>query len=255
MTELPAAFLTTPIAHRAYHDLSAGRPENSLAAVEAACAAGYGVEIDIQPSADGVAMVFHDYDLERLTGQRGPVAAQSAAQLATIGLIGGGPVPTLTEVLSCIAGRVPLLIEVKDQDGAMGPDVGPLEEAIAKDLRGYRGDVALMSFNPHSVAALARAAPDIPRGITTCAYAAGDWPLIPEPRRAALRGIDDFGRTSACFISHGRADLSMPRVAALKARGVPVLCWTVRSPSQEAEARKIADNITFESYAAPFTQG
>ncbi|KAJ56973.1 phosphodiesterase [Actibacterium mucosum KCTC 23349] len=255
MTALPRSFVTTPIAHRAYHDLPAGRPENSLAAVQAAVDAGYGIEIDIQPSADGVPMVFHDYDLERLTGTKGPVAGKTAAELADLGLIGGGPVPTLAQVLDLVAGQVPLLIEVKDQDGAMGPDVGPLEGAIAETLRGYTGDVALMSFNPHSVAALADLLPDIPRGLTTCAYAPEHWQLLPEARRAELREIADFDRVGASFVSHGHNDLPMPRIAALKAAGVPILCWTIRSPEEEAKAREIADNITFEAYAAPLTQG
>ena len=78
---LPADFLRLPIAHRALHDRAAGRPENSRAAIRAAVAAGYGIEIDLQPSADGVAMVFHDDTLQRLTGREGPVSALTAAEL------------------------------------------------------------------------------------------------------------------------------------------------------------------------------
>ena len=246
---LPPAFLTRPLAHRALH--GAGVAENSIGAVKAAIAAGYGIELDIQPSADGVPMVFHDYDMKRLTGLKGPIARRSAAELGEIALTGGGgTIPTLVQVLDVVAGQVPLLIEIKDQDGALGPAVGPLEQAVCAALARYTGLVALMSFNPHSVAACAVHAPDIPRGLTTCPYPAEDWPTVPEPTRAALRPIPDFDRTDACFISHQRDDLGSPYVAALKARGVPVLCWTVRSPQAEAEARKVADNITFEGYRA-----
>lgn len=251
MIPLPPAFLGAPIAHRAYHDRAAGRPENSRAAIRAAIAAGYGIEIDIQPSADSRAMVFHDYDLARLTGTAGPVRQRSAEDLARLTLLGGDEgIPTLAEILALVAGRVPLLIEVKDQDGAMGPAVGPLEEAVARDLHGYCGDVALMSFNPHTVAALAEAAPDRPRGLTTCDYNARDWQLLPEATRAHLRAIPDYDRTGASFISHQAADLARPRVAELKARGAAVLCWTIRSPEAEAEARRTAQNVTFEGYAA-----
>lgn len=153
---LPASFLDRPIAHRAYHDIAAGRPENSVEAIIAAIEAGYGIEIDLQLSADGVAMVFHDYDLDRLTEETGPVRARSAAALGAIALKHGSRgIPTFAEVLTLVAGQVPLLVEVKDQDGAMGPDVGPLEAAAVQALRCYDGPVALMSFNPHSVAALA----------------------------------------------------------------------------------------------------
>jgi glycerophosphoryl diester phosphodiesterase len=244
-------FLTRPIAHRAFHDLAAGRPENSRAAIAAAIAAGYAIEIDIQPSADGRAMVFHDYELARLTPETGAVCQRNAAELSAIPLRGGDEgIPSLREVLDLVAGRVPLLIEIKDQDGALGTRVGPLEQAVAGDLAGYPGAVALMSFNPHSVAALAGAAPDRPRGITTCGYAAAHFPLLPEATRAHLRGIPDFDRVGASFISHAAADLDHPRVAELKARGVPVLCWTIRSAEAEAQARRLADNITFEAYEA-----
>lgn len=248
---LPEAFRRIPIAHRGYHDLAAGRPENSRAAFRAAIAAGYGIECDIQPSADGVPMVFHDYDLRRLTGTPGRVRGETARDLGRHVLAGGAEgIPTLAEVLDLVTGQVPLLIEIKDQDGAMGADVGPLERAVAGALDGYSGLVALMSFNPHSVAALAEAAPQIARGIVTSAYTAEDWPLLPAPVRDRLRGIPDYDRTGASFISHEAADLARPRVAELKARGADVLCWTIRSPEAEAEARRVAVNVTFEGYAA-----
>jgi len=251
MTQLPTEFLRIPLAHRALHDLADGRPENSRAAVRAAVAAGYGIEIDVQPSADGRAMVFHDYDLRRLAGLNGPLQQRSAAELADIMLLGGTEgIPTLTEILAEVAGRVPLLIEIKDQDGAMGPNIGALQAAVAGDLAGYKGPVAVMSFNPHSVAEMARLMPDLPRGLTTSAYDPVGWaPLAPRVCDA-LREIPDYTRTGASFISHEVADLDRPRVGELKAKGAAVLCWTVRSQTQERTARRVADNITFEKYLA-----
>lgn len=251
MPQLPPPFLRLPLAHRALHDRAAGRPENSRAAVRAAVAAGYGIEIDVQPSADGMPMVFHDYELDRLTAETGPIMGRTAAELAAIRLNDAGDgIPTLIEVLALVGGKVPLLIEIKDQDGANGPRVGPLEAAVAEAVSGYGGPVAVMSFNPHSMAEMARHAPDLPRGLTTCAFPAADWPLVPEARRAELRAIPDYDRTGACFISHQAGDLSAARVAELKGRGAAILCWTIRSREAEAEARKIADNITFEHYLA-----
>jgi len=251
MHPLPAAFLTRPIAHRALHDRAAGRPENSRAAVRAAVAAGYAIEIDLQPSADGVPMVFHDYDLRRLTGVPGRLRGLTAAELSEIPLSGGDEgIPTLAEVLAIVDGRVPLLIEIKDQDGAMGPDVGPLETATARVLAGYAGPVAVMSFNPNAVLAFHLEAPGVPVGLTTSAYTAADWPLLPASVRTHLAGIPDFDRVGASFISHEAADLGSARVAELKAKGAAILCWTIRSPEAEAEARKIAQNITFEGYTA-----
>lgn len=245
---LPSAFLSTPIAHRALH--GPGRPENSLAAVRAAVEAGYGIEIDVQLTQDGQALVFHDEDLFRLTGARGLVRDRSTRDLATIRLSGseaGETPPPLRSVLEAVAGRVPLLVEIKDQDGALGEDVGELEAAVANALDGYHGPVAVMSFNPHSVAAMQALAPDIPRGLTTDPFEAGDWP-VSEDRRRHLAAIADYERVGACFISHNHRDLGRSRVSELRKRGAAVLCWTIRSPEEEAAARRHADNVTFEGY-------
>lgn len=251
MTQLPKGFLGAPIAHRALHDLTQGRAENSPSAIGAAIAAGYGIEIDLQLSKDGQAMVFHDYDLGRLTGQKGPVRGRLAQELGQIPLTGGtDTIPTLTQVLEQVAGRVPLLIELKDQDGAMGANVGILEQATADALRGYAGPVAVMSFNPHAVQKMAALAPDVPRGLTTSAYHQQDWMLLPKGTRDRLREIPDYDAVGACFISHEAEDLPRPRVADLKRRGAHVLCWTIKSPEAEARARQIAENVTFEGYAA-----
>lgn len=245
---LPSAFLTQPLAHRGLHDSADGRPENSRAAIEAAIRAGYGIEIDVQLTSDDRALVFHDYDLSRLTPAAGTIRDRTAADLGTIKLSGGNEgIPTLAEVLDIVAGKVPLLIEIKDQDGALGSDVGPLEAAVAMDVSNYNGPVALMSFNPHSVSALQTLAPQLPRGLVTDAFLPDNWPIA-EARLAEVAQIEDYERVGACFISHNRRDLHMPRVAELKNSGAHILCWTVRSPSQEAQARKIADNITFEGY-------
>jgi glycerophosphoryl diester phosphodiesterase len=251
---LPKAFLRTPIAHRGFHDRVAGRIENSPSAFRAAIEAGYAIECDIQPALDDTPMVFHDYDLRRLTGQPGRIAGQTPEDLSRITLTDGkDTIPTLAAVLDLVAGRVPLLIEIKDQDGAMGPDVGALEHAVAAALKGYDGPVALMSFNPHSVAALAKAAPGRPRGLTTSSFRAEDWPLIPAATRDRLRDIPDYGAVGASFISHEASDLDRPRVADLKARGAAILTWTIRSPEADAAARSIAENVTFEGYHAAAT--
>jgi glycerophosphoryl diester phosphodiesterase len=248
MTALPQAFLTTPIAHRGLH--GAGGPENIIAAAQAAIDAGYGIELDIQPASDGTPMVFHDYALTRLTGQSGVVSDKSVAELGSFGLLGSAEtVPTLAQFLKVVAGQVPLLVEIKDQDGSNGENIGDLHLHVAKALEGYDGPLAMMSFNPHIVTAFHKAAPDIAVGLTTCAYKAAHWPTISDDRRADLAAITDFDSSGASFISHDHFDLDNPRVDALAAQGVPVLCWTIRSQDQETAARRIVKNITFEDYA------
>ena len=253
MTKLAPEFMTIPLAHRALHDVSKGCPENSMAAIQAAIDAGYGIEIDVQLSSDGQAMVFHDYDLARLTADSGPIRQRSAADLGQVVLTGGtGTIPTLAAVLALVAGQVPVLVEIKDQDGVMGANVGILERAVAKDMQGYDGPLAVMSFNPHSVQQLAIHAPDVPRGLVTCSYDKADWPLLPAGTRDRLGRIPDYDAVGASFISHNCSDLDNLRVADLKQRGVPILCWTVKSEHVEKDARRIVDNITFEGYLPRF---
>ncbi len=248
---LPHAFLDRPIAHRALHDRAAGRIENSATAIRAAVEAGYGIEIDLQLSQDGVAMVFHDEGLDRLTDAIGPVAARTAADLSRIRLKDStDTIPNLTDVLTLIAGRVPLLIEIKDQSLTMGATDGLLEAATVSALQGYPGPVAVMSFNPAAIHHMARLAPDIPRGLTTSAYDPDDWTPLPAETCARLREIPDFEATGSSFVSHEAGDLSRPRLADLKAQGAAIICWTIRTPEAEALARHVADNVTFEGYRA-----
>ncbi len=247
---IPDSFARVPLAHRALHNVADGRPENSRAAICAAVEAGYGIEIDVQLSSDGEAIVFHDYHLERLTETQGAVQLFTAAALKETPLRGSDEgIPDLTEVLKLIAGQVPLLIELKDQDGSMGLNVGALERAIADALVGYAGDVAVMSFNPNSVAMMQELCPDVPRGLTTCAFRADDWPLS-DSICERLRAIPDYDRVGATFISHEVDDLDRARVSELKQSGAFICCWTVTSAEQEQKARGVANTVTFEGYLA-----
>ena len=248
---LPEPLIRSPIAHRALHDAERGRPENSRAAIRAAIRAGFGIEIDLQLSRDDQAIVFHDYYLDRMTDEIGAVRLRTADELARIALKHGQgeTIPSLIEILQLVAGQAPLLIELKDQDGDMGPDIGALEAATVAALNGYKGPVAVMSYNPHSMAEMASLAPDLPRGLVTDSYDRADLPLS-AATCDRLREIADFDRVGASFISHEVSDLTRPRVLELRRAGVPVLCWTVRSPQVDSEARRNADNVTFEGYLA-----
>ena len=255
MPDLPHEFLRIPLAHRGLHDRTNGVVENSLSAFRAAIDAGYGIELDLQMSSDAGVMVFHDYHLGRLTHATGPVAARTAAELQQIKLRDTTDrIPHLSDVLDLVAGRVPLLIEIKDQDGALGPNTGQIEAGLANLLHAYDGLVAIMSFNPHSIAKIRTMLPDTPRGLTTCAFLKQDWGLVPAMRRKELANIPDFFPLDCAFISHDRSDLNAPAVQTLRNSKIPILTWTIRSPSDEASAREIADNITFENYLPAIPQ-
>lgn len=132
-------------AHRGLHDGNTGNlPENSLAAFALACREGFGIELDVQLSSDGHVMVFHDYSLSRMTGVEKKLCELTAEELCKLSLAGTDQtIPTFTQVLSLIDGRVPLLVELKGENFDMS-----LCPKVAELLSDYKGDYCIESFNP-----------------------------------------------------------------------------------------------------------
>lgn len=239
---------TLPVAHRGLHDLAAGRPENSRAAFRAAIDQGYAIECDVRLSRDGVAMVFHDADLMRLCGRAGYLKDHDAATLGQFTLLGTAEtIPTLQDLLDMTAGRVPLLIEVKNYNDA---PVGPLESAVKKTLQGYQGDYALQSFNPNTVAWFAAHMPDVFRGQIACPVADMGKSLSPLGR-LGLRWLLWRGHGDPDFVAYDVNHLPSGLTRRARAQGKPALTWTVKTPEQLARARAHADNVIFEAAGRP----
>lgn len=222
-------------AHRGLH--GAGVPENSLAAAEGAIARGMGIECDIQMSADGAAMVFHDWELSRLTGATGLVAMFSADALGALGLLGTDQrPPRLEALLDLIAGQVPLLIEVKSMPGY---DVARSCAAVAARLADYQGAVAVMSFDPRVPEWFAKAASPITRGLVgTDSFENGFEGVWRTPEAIAAAQPD--------FLAIDVRDLHRPEAAAWRSRGGPLLTWTVRSPETRATGLALTDALIAE---------
>ena len=171
----------TPVAHRGLHDLGRGRAENTASAFRAALKAGYAIECDVGLSADGVPVVFHDDSLGRLTGVDGPLESRTAAELMALPVLGTrDTVPPLADLLGLVAGKVPLLIELKGGRGRRGR----LEPAVARLLAGYRGPVAIQSFDPAMVTWFRRHAPGVLRGRLTSRRGAHTATHAASPARA-----------------------------------------------------------------------
>lgn len=237
-----------PIAHRGLHDASAGIIENSRSAVLAAVDAGYAFEVDVQITADGEAVVFHDDTLDRLTDAHGPVKARTAAELTQIPLRGswyGDHIWTLAELLSLVDGRVPAVIEIKTHwDG----DVR-LAARTAELLGRARGIVSAKSFDPDMVAELRRVAPGLPRGIIGYAYDDDEAEAFSALQRICLRNLIHWPRTRPHFISWHVKDLPRSTVSlAARLCGAPVMTWTVRTPEDQARAGLYADQMVFEGF-------
>lgn len=229
-------------AHRGLHGPDA--VENSATAFGAALAAGLGIECDVQQTADGEAAVFHDWTLERLTGETGAVLSRTAAELSRIGLKGSDdtiwPLPRL---LAEVAGRVPLLIELKSRREVPH---APLCHAVLRALEGYAGRVAVMSFDPRIVRWFAARAPHRVRGL-----------VVTEEGARGLRGSLErhlgLWRAKPDFLAYDVRDLPSRFAAAQRARGIPVLTWTVRTPALRENALLHADGWIAEAQGVAST--
>jgi len=223
-------------AHRGLH--GEGVVENSPTAFAAAIAAGLGIECDVQATADGEALVFHDWELGRLTGEAGAVLARDSRELQRIALRDSPDrLPLLGELLAQIGGRVPLLIEVKSRREV---PVAPLCRAVARALDGYAGRHAVMSFDPRVAQWFARYSPATVRGL-----------VVSESGRRTHRGALErriaLWRARPDFLAYDVRDLRSSFAAAQRARGLPLLTWTVRTPVQLDRAHRRADGCIAEA--------
>lgn len=236
-----------PVAHRGLHGLADGVVENCPAAFEAAIEGGYAIECDLQISADGEAMVFHDSTLDRLTEETGKVAARTAADLARVRFrTTSDRMQTLGEFLDQIAGRAVPVIELKSRRG----EEGPLEARTAEMLRAYPHPAAVMSFNPRSMAWFAANAPEIARGQISMAYTDGPSRKMPAWQRFALRHFLFNLQSRPDFVAYDVRALPAPGVALCRRLGLPALTWTVRTDADRDTAARYADQIIFETFRA-----
>lgn len=236
-----------PIAHRGLHDRDRGTVENSPAAARAAIALGCAVECDVQLTADGEAVVFHDFTIDRLTDAAGPVAGWAAADLAGLRLAGSQDgIPTLPALLGLIGGRVPLICEVKSRfDGDRR-----LAERVAEVAMGYDGPLAVKSFDPGVIAHLRALGLPRPLGIVAEAdYRDPEWDRLPPELKRDLAQMLHFADSRPDFLSYRVHDLphAVPHLCRV-AVGLPVMAWTVRTPDQRQRAATWADQMVFEGF-------
>ncbi len=245
----PAWLTARPIAHRGLHDAARGILENTASAALAAISGNYGIEADLQISADGEAMVFHDDELERLTEGNGPVREMTAAQLGRLSFKQTADrMLTLGEFCDLVAGRTALFLELKSRfDGDRRIALRAMDV-----LKTYTGPVALMSFDPVLIALVRRQSPGLVRGIVAQRhYRNRDWRALSPALRRACAYLWHLSASRPHFLAYNVADLpAAPVTIARAALGLPLLTWTVRSAADRAHAARYADQIIFEGFRA-----
>ena len=217
--------------HRGLHSGSEF-PENSLIAFAAALELGAGIECDLRLTADNRIVVFHDSDAWRMCASRMEIGKSTLAELGHLQL-GGHPIPTLESLLTLVAGRVPLLLEVK-VDGDIWRWIPRLRDALAV----YRGQFGVMSFDPRIPRLVKTNMPHVRRGLVVRAS------LPPLRRRAAIWLADPD------FIAVDRAALDQPWLSRTRER-MPIYSWTVRTAEERRQAEVQADALIWESDGRP----
>ena len=230
-----------PFAHRGLHDEY--RPENSMAAFEAAVRAGYPIELDVRVSADGQAIVFHDAKLRRMTDANGLVEEANAEALKKFCLGGSQEgIPGLSDVLDMISGRVPVIVEIK----TCLSQVGLVEEAALPILRRYDGPFAVTAFDARTLAWFRKRQPEWPRG-----HNVGSRYLAPyEPwwRRLAWEFLYDVDDAQPDFVVYDRRDLPHWATTRMRTTGMPVLAYTIWDIGEMLRLAPHADNVIFEGF-------
>ena len=237
-----------PVAHRGLHDAARGIMENMPAAAQAAVDGNFAIECDIQLTADGEAMVHHDNALGRLTEGSGALLRKTAAELKAVKFKDTPErMMTLGDLCAFVAGRVPLVIEVKSHfDGDR-----KLVSRMAEVLAAYSGPAVGMSFDPDQVLALRELIPQRPRGIVAeREYTQAEWPEASAEQRRGMTHLRHAFRTRPHFVAWWVDEL--PAAAPWIARnifGCPLLTWTVHTPEQRAIAARHADQMIFEGFS------
>lgn len=230
--------IAQPFAHRGLH--GGARVENSLAAFDAATAAGQGFELDVQETADGQALVFHDYVLDRLTADKGAVRDKVMTDLASVHLSGDGqPLISLMQLVKGIGTETNVLVEIKTRQRA----AGRLCRSVLDAIQGRETQFAIMSFNPEVCHWFADNAPEVLRGLVVTE---ADENSLWERMKGGLKRIVSLARARPDFLAYDIRSLPAPLPQRLRAAGMPVLTWTVRTEEDLAKARRHTDQIIHE---------
>lgn len=229
-------------AHRGLHNDE--RAENSMSAFLAAVEAGYGIEMDVRLSKDGKLVVFHDDNLERICGVKGRVSEYSAYELSKLSLNGTGEgIPLFTDVLAAVDGKVPLLIEIKQETAN-----NDVSDAVCEVLKNYKGPYVVESFNPIAIKNVRKRLPKVDCGILSHRYFS--YPKLRTVKFLILQLLLTNFLCKPSFIAYDHRHSNIISLVMIRNfYKTPMFAWTVRSPEEEAAAYNNGFNtIIFEGY-------
>lgn len=233
--------LERPFAHRGLHSNNEVIPENSMAAFKKALAKNFAIELDVHLLSDGKVVVFHDETVQRLCGINKRIDEFDSKEIKNLCLLDSeNRIPLLREVLEIVNGKVPLLIEIKNKS-----TVGKLESAVYNELKNYKGKFAIQSFNPFSLNWFAKNSPNILRGQLSSDFKGEDINPI---TKLLLRNFYLNFVSKPQFIAYDCSNMPNNKIKKLRQKGLPILCWTVKSNEEYKTVKPLCDNVIFEGF-------
>ena len=233
MSENLKALLSTPIAHRGLWNSTI--TENTETAFIKAVEGGFSIETDLYMTLDGQIVCCHDNNLFRLAGKNKCLTNLTLKEIKDINLIGGGKVPTLTELLNVVNGKVFLLLEIKNQPNKLVVD------KVVEILKSYNGKFAIQSFNPFHLARVKKLAPNFLRGILA--------DNNPDTNKTLEKWVVKYMPFNfLCkpqFISYNYNGLPLKKC---KRKNLPVIAWTITNKERAEKIKPMANNIIFENF-------
>lgn len=237
-------------AHRGYWNTNEpgeqNRPENSLAGFRAAVEKNFGIELDVHLTKDGHLVVHHDDSLKRLTGVDIHIADSTLAEVRACKLPNGEPIPTYDEVLDAVAGRIPMVVEVKTEKG----NHAALCKAVYERMQRYDGPWCLESFDPKAVHWFRLHAPEIIRGQLAYDSAFKGKNFHEFMRNLWMASMLQNFASRPDFIAFGAGTVkwhSLP-IHILRIMKPWFVAWTVRSQADMDKYRKNWDLQIFEKF-------
>jgi len=249
-TERTAWLKSTLIVHKGLHDERENVPENTLPAFAHAVLKGYVIELDVSMTKDKRLVVFHDKKLKRMLGIDRYLKDVEYDEFASIKLLNSNEiVPLLSEVLALVKGKVPLLIEVKNEG-----QVGEMESLLYNELKNYQGKYAIQSFNPYTLQWFRQNDPSILRGQLAGSFIISDYEVeyagttrLPWPKKIVLKNLLLNFASRPNFIAYEIADTDNKTAKSLKKLGVPILGWTIKDKEEYEKFNNMFDNLIVDT--------
>ncbi|NLY43165.1 MAG: glycerophosphodiester phosphodiesterase [Clostridiaceae bacterium] len=233
------------------HDEKESIPENTISAFARAIEKGYIIELDVSMTKDKRLVVFHDKKLKRLFGIDSYLMDMNYEDLQKLEFPNSkGKIPLFRDVLDFVNGRVPLIIEIKNEG-----KVGEMESMVYEELKGYPGQYAVQSFNPFTLSWFRKNAPDVLRGQLSGSFIVSDYEAeyagttrLPWYKRFILSNLLLNFESRPHFIAYEINNTDVKTFKKLRKLKVPVLGWTVREIAEYEKVKDVCDNFITEIF-------